>query len=313
MTYFDFEYELKEIDLAIGILQSDLESDLVQVNSLEQQKLKILKELYQDLTPWQTTQVARHVQRPGFLEYAHHMFSDFLEIHGDRLFGDDGAIITGWATLGDEKFMLIGQEKGNDVPSRVKHNFGMANPEGYRKALRVARLAEKFKKPILSFVDTPGAYPGIGAEERGQGEAIAKNIMEFFGIKTPIISIVIGEGGSGGALGIAVADKVFVLQHSIYSVISPESCASILWHDSSKAKQASEALKYTAPYLQEFGVVDRIVPEPIGGAHRNHKEMMDILSEIILSTMPSLHKKHTTKLLQDRYDRFRKIGYFANH
>ncbi len=201
MAYFDFERELKEIDIAIDILQSDIEVDLVQINSLEDKKKEALSIIYQNLTPWQTTQVARHQERPGFLDYTRDMFSDFMEIHGDRSYGDDTAIITGWATLKGEKFMIIGQEKGTDVDSRVKHNFGMPNPEGYRKALRVAKIAEKFKKPIITFVDTPGAYPGIGAEERGQGEAIAKNIMEFFGLKTPIVSVVIGEGGSGGALG----------------------------------------------------------------------------------------------------------------
>ena len=309
--YFDFEYELKEIDLAIEILKTDLETDLVQIHALEDQKNDILQKLYKDLTPWQTTQVARHPERLGFVDYTKGMFSEFIELHGDRLYGDDKSIITGWATLGGEKFMVIGQEKGKDTASRVQCNFGMSSPEGYRKALRVARIAEKFKKPILTFVDTPGAYPGIGAEERGQGEAIAKNIMEFFGIKVPILSVVIGEGGSGGALGIAVADKVFILEHSIYSVISPESCASILWHDSKKAQQASEALKYTPKYLKEFGVVDQIIPEPIGGAHRNQELMMATLSEILLNNTALLKKKNTTKLLNERYDKFRKIGYYA--
>ncbi len=251
-----------------------------------------------------------HASRPGFLDYARNMFTDFMEIHGDRAFGDDNAIITGWATLKGEKCILIGQEKGKDINSRVKHNFGMPNPEGYRKALRVAKIAQKFKKPVITFVDTPGAYPGIGAEERGQGEAIAKNIMEFFGLKIPIISAVIGEGGSGGALGIAVADRVLVLEHAIYSVISPESCASILWHDSKKVKQAAEALKYTSSYLQEFGIVDQIVPEPVGGAHRNPPEVMETLSKAILQNLSELNKKTTVKLLNERYERFRKIGYY---
>ncbi|MGL4677475.1 MAG: acetyl-CoA carboxylase carboxyltransferase subunit alpha [Brevinema sp.] len=313
MKYLDFEQELKEIDLAIDILQSDLESDLVQVYALEDQKKSILNHLYQDLTPWQTTQVARHPARPGFLDYIEQMFSDFVEIHGDRVFGDDGAIIAGWAELDGEKFMIIGQEKGKDVHSRIKRNFGMPNPEGYRKALRAVQLAEKFKKPVLTFVDTPGAYPGIGAEERGQGEAIANNIMNFFGIKTPIISIVIGEGGSGGALGIAIADRVLILEHSIYSVISPESCASILWHDSTKVQQAAEALKYTPKYLKEFAVVDQIIPEPIGGAHRDPSMMMQTLSTMIVENLRQLRKKSITKLLNDRYERFRKIGYFVNN
>lgn len=312
MKYFDFESELKEIDLAIDILMSDIETDTVQIHSLEDKKKEILAHLYKDLTPWQTTQVARHPERPGFMDYVNNMFTDFVEIHGDRMFGDDGAIITGWATLAGEKVMLIGQEKGTDVSSRVKHNFGMANPEGYRKALRVAKVAEKFHRPIFTFVDTPGAYPGIGAEERGQGEAIAKNIMEFFGIKTPIVTTVIGEGGSGGALGVAVADKVLILANAIYSVISPESCASILWHDSKKVQQAAEALKYTPKYLKTFGVVDQVIQEPIGGAHRDPQEMMRILSAELLVNLNNLRKKNTTKLLQERYERFRKIGYFSN-
>ncbi len=313
MQYLEFEHELKEIDLAIDILQSDIETDAVQIHTLEDKKKEVLSFLYQDLTPWQTTQVARHPDRPGFLDYADNMFSDFMEIHGDRAFGDDGAIITGWATLAGEKVMVIGQEKGKDVASRVKSNFGMPNPEGYRKALRVARIAEKFKKPIFTFIDTPGAYPGIGAEERGQGEAIAKNIMEFFGVKTPIISTVIGEGGSGGALGIAVADRVLILSNAIYSVISPESCASILWHDSKKVQQAAEALKYTPKYLKEFGVIDQVIDEPIGGAHRDHKRMMKTLSEELLLNLSYLRKKSMTKLINDRYDRFRKIGYYNNN
>ena len=312
MKYLEFEEELKEIDLAISILQGDLETDSEQTHALEHQKNGLLKIIYQNLTPWQITQVARHESRPGFVDYRDNMFSDFLEIHGDRLFGDDGAIITGWATLNKEKYMVIGQEKGSDIETRLKRNFGMPNPEGYRKALRAARLAEKFKKPILTFVDTPGAFPGLGAEERGQGEAIAKNIMEFFGIKTPIVTVVIGEGGSGGALGIAVADKVAVLEYSIYSVISPESCASILWHDSSRSQQAAEALKYTSSYLKKFGVVDHIIEEPIGGAHRNHEEMRHTLSNYLTDTTTKLRKKPIPELLKERYDRFRQLGYHTN-
>lgn len=312
MIYLDFESELKEIDSTLELLNNEMDPDTQQIRMLEKKRQELLSILYQNLTPWQITQVARHNDRPGFLDYANKMFTDFVEFHGDRLFGDDGATVTGWATLGSQKVMVIGQEKGFDIESRLYRNFGMPNPEGYRKALRAAKLAEKFKKPIITFVDTPGAYPGIGAEERGQGEAIAKNLMEFFGIEVPIISVVIGEGGSGGALGIAVADRVLIFENSIYSVISPESCASILWHDASKAQQASEALKYTAPYLKKFGVVDEIIREPLGGAHRNHKETMDTLQQILLENLSQLSKKSIQKLLNDRYDRFRKLGYFIS-
>ncbi|MGL4562938.1 MAG: acetyl-CoA carboxylase carboxyltransferase subunit alpha [Brevinema sp.] len=312
MVYLDFEHELKELDVTLEKLKNDSEPNDNNIRMLEKKYNETLTLLYQNLTPWQITQVARHNHRPGFLDYAQNMFSDFLEFHGDRLFGDDGSTITGWGMLDNQKVMIIGQEKGFDIESRLYRNFGMPNPEGYRKALRAAKLAEKFKKPIITFVDTPGAFPGIGAEERGQGEAIAKNLMEFFGISVPIISVIIGEGGSGGALGIAVADKVLMFEYSIYSVISPESCASILWHDSSKAQQAAEALKYTAPYLKKFGVVDDIICEPLGGAHRNHQTTMNALKKSLVDHLSVLSKKSTNKLLNERYDRFRKLGYFLS-
>lgn len=310
MHYLDFENEIKEFDGLLAELRESPVVDMLKVEVLEKKRQERLQQIYENLTPWQITQIARHPERPGFLSYTQDMFHDFLEFHGDRYFGDDGAIVTGWAMLGDEKVMLIGQEKGFDIESRLKRNFGMPNPEGYRKALRAAKLAQKFQKPIITFVDTPGAYPGIGAEERGQGEAIARNLMEFFGIKVPIISVIIGEGGSGGALGIAVADKVLLLENSIYSVISPESCASILWHDSSKSTQAAEALCYTAPHLKKFGIVDEVIQEPLGGAHRSHKEIMNTLTKRLLENLEVLKKKSIPKLLQSRYDRFRKFGMF---
>lgn len=308
MHYLDFEKDFKEYDMLIAEQQNSAVPDEPKIEILEKKRNEKLHQIYDNLTPWQITQVARHPERPGFLDYVNNMFSDFLEFHGDRYFGDDTAIITGWATLNGEKCVVIGQEKGKDIQSRVKRNFGMPNPEGYRKALRAAFIAEKFKKPLLTFVDTAGAYPGIGAEERGQGEAIARNLMEFFSIKAPIISTVIGEGGSGGALGIAVADKVLLLENSIYSVISPESCASILWHDASKNQQAADSLRYTAPYLLKFGVIDEIIKEPLGGAHRNHKEIMKTLSDVILLHLSNLKKRNPARLIQQRYDRFRKIG-----
>lgn len=310
MIYLDFEKDLKEIDQTLDMLKSEPTPDTSKIFLLTEKKEELLRIIYQNLTPWQITKVARHTNRPGFLDYVNHMFTDFIEIHGDRLYGDDKAIITGWAMLGDQKCMIMGQEKGNDLDSRLLRNFGMPNPEGYRKALRVAKIAEKFNKPIITFIDTPGAYPGIEAEERGQGEAIAKNIMEFFGIKVPSISVIIGEGGSGGALGIAVADQILMLENSIYSVISPESCASILWHNASKAQQAADSLKYTAPSLKEFGVIDQIIEEPLGGAHRDPDILMVQLRDILLTRLTNLKKKTVKKLLNDRYERFRKLGYF---
>ncbi|MGL4388918.1 MAG: acetyl-CoA carboxylase carboxyltransferase subunit alpha [Brevinema sp.] len=312
MVYLDFENELKELDNTLEQLKDDINPDMSKISLLEKKRIERLTFLYQNLTSWQITQVARHSNRPGFIDYSKNMFSDFLEFHGDRLFGDDGPTITGWGMLGDQKVMIIGHEKGSDIDSRLYRNFGMPNPEGYRKALRAAKLAEKFKKPIITLVDTPGAFPGIGGEERGQGEAIAKNIMEFFGITVPIISVIIGEGGSGGALGIAVADTVMMFENSIYSVISPESCASILWHDSTKAQQAADSLKYTAPYLKKFGIVDEVLSEPLGGAHRDHKQTMDYLKKAILDNLKTLSKKSNNKLLNDRYNRFRKLGFFIS-
>lgn len=308
MHYLEFEAPFKEYDLLIEEQLKRPAPDEPKLAVLQKKRDEKMHQIYDNLTPWQITQVARHVERPSFLNYVEGMFVEFLEFHGDRYFGDDGAIITGWATLGTEKCVIIGQEKGKDLPSRMKHNFGMPNPEGYRKALRAARIAEKFKKPLLTFVDTPGAYPGLGAEERGQGEAIARNLMEFFSIKTPIVSTVIGEGGSGGALGIAVADKVLMLEHAIYSVISPESCASILWHDSTKNQQAADALRYTSPYLLQFGVADEIIKEPLGGAHRNPGLTMETLKNSLLAHMDALKKRSPARLLQFRYERFRKIG-----
>ncbi|MGL5721840.1 MAG: acetyl-CoA carboxylase carboxyltransferase subunit alpha [Brevinema sp.] len=310
MHYLEFEQSFKEYDTLIEQLKSATEVDQPKIDVLEKKRDAKMHQIFDNLTPWQITQVARHPERPGFEDYLKNMFTDFLEFHGDRYFGDDAAIITGWGTLRGEKCIVIGQEKGKDITSRIKRNFGMPNPEGYRKALRAVKLAEKFKKPVLTFVDTAGAYPGLGAEERGQGEAIARNIMEFFGIKVPIISTVIGEGGSGGALGIAVADRVLTLEYSIYSVISPESCASILWHDATKNKQAADALCYTAPHLLEFGIVDEIVKEPLGGAHRDHAMTMQLLADAIIANLESLKKRAPARLVQQRYDRFRKIGFF---
>ncbi|MGL4367295.1 MAG: acetyl-CoA carboxylase carboxyltransferase subunit alpha [Brevinemataceae bacterium] len=311
MIYLDFENEIQEIDQVLEQLLAEAEPNDSQINNLRKKRQDILSILYKNLTPWQITQVARHTARPGFLDYASKMCSDFIELHGDRLFGDDGAILGGWACIGDHKVMIIGQEKGIDMESRLKRNFGMPNPEGYRKALRLAKMAAKFKKPIVTFVDTPGAYPGIGAEERGQGEAIAKNLLEFFSLEVPVISIIIGEGGSGGALGIAVADKVLMFENSVYSVISPESCASILWHDSAMAQQAAEALKYTAAYLKKFDVIDQIISEPLGGAHRDPDQTIVGLKNILISDLTALNKKTSKKLINERYERFRKLGRFV--
>jgi len=255
-------------------------------------------------------QVARHPQRPYTLDYITNIFTDFEELHGDRAYADDPAIVGGMARLDDMPVMVIGQQKGRDVKARQYRNFGMPRPEGYRKALRLFRLAEKFKLPIVTLIDTPGAYPGIGAEERGQSEAIAKNLFVMAGLKTPIVGVVIGEGGSGGALALGVVDQLLMLQHSIYSVISPEGCASILWKSASKAPEAAETLGITAERLKGLGLVDQIIPEPLGGAHRDQDAMMASVKKAIKTNLTTLQKTTTEKLLETRYERLMSYGKF---
>ena len=283
----------------------------IEIAELEKKLTYIIETTYKNLTPWQVTQVSRHPERPLFSDYIKYMFTDFLEISGDRYYKDDKSVITGFGTIGDEKFMVVGIEKGKNTKDKLKRNFGSPHPEGYRKALRVMKLAEKFHLPILTFIDTMGAYPDIESEERGQGEAIAKNLFEMSALETPIISTVIGEGGSGGALAIAVADRVLMLENAIYSVISPEGCASIIWKDSTKASKAAEILKYTSKDLIKFNIIEEIISEPLGGAHRNYEEIMESVKKSIFKHMDELKKIPIPKLLQKRYERFRKLGEFG--
>src|SRR5436189_1170871 len=269
--YLDFEKPIAEIEekieklTAAGQERPGVPDDL---RKLREKLYKLQAEIYAGLTPWQRTQVARHPQRPSTLDYIGRICDRFLELHGDRLYGDDQAIVAGLARLNGRSVVVIGQQKGKTLKERVQRNFGMPNPEGYRKALRLMRLAETFNKPVITFIDTPGAYPGIGAEERGQAEAIARNLMVMASLKVPIVTVVIGEGGSGGALAIGVADRLLMLQHAVYSVISPEGCAAILWNDQSQATDAPEALNMTADDLQKLGITDRVIPAPPGGAQR---------------------------------------------
>lgn len=315
LTYLEFEQPIAELEKRIESLQAahDEHDDLdvsKEVAQLEKKNAQLLAETYKNLDAWQVSQVARHPQRPYTLDYIRNIFTDFEELHGDRAFADDPAIVGGLARLDDVPVMVIGQQKGRDVKARQYRNFGMPRPEGYRKALRLFRLAEKFKLPIVTLIDTPGAYPGIGAEERGQSEAIAKNLYVMAELKTPIIGVVIGEGGSGGALALGVVDQLLMLQHSTYSVISPEGCASILWKSASKAPEAAETLGITAERLKALGLVDQIVAEPIGGAHRDHEAMMATLKKAIKSNLATLQKKTTETLLETRYARLMSYGKF---
>ena len=260
------------------------------------------------LTPWQKTQVARHPNRPYMLDYVSALFTEFVEVHGDRRYGDDPAMVAGFALYKDRPIAVVGHQKGRDTKQKIYRNFGMPKPEGYRKALRVMRLAEKFGRPIFTFVDTPGAYPGLDAEERGQAEAIAFNLREMAGLRTPIVVNVTGEGGSGGALAIAVGDRVNMLEHSVYSVISPEGCASILWRDAARAEEAATAMKITAPDLERFGIIDEIVPEPPGGAHSDWDAIFRSLDAVLSRQLAELSALSADALVTARYDKFRAIG-----
>jgi len=265
-----------------------------------------------NLTPWQTVQIARHAKRPVLENYLELIFKDFIELHGDRRYSDDRALIGGFATIGKEKIMLIGHNRGNNVTENIERNFGMALPDGYRKALRLMELAERFKLPIVTFIDTPGAYPGIHAEERGQAEAIARNLTEMAKLKVPIISIVTGEGGSGGALGIGVGNKLLMLKNSIYSVISPEGCASILWRDGAFAEQAAEAMKLTAQSLKKLGVVDEIVNEPAGGAHTDPKKTGQYVKAALIKNLKKLNAMKAQALIDQRFEKYAKLGVFTS-
>jgi acetyl-CoA carboxylase carboxyl transferase subunit alpha len=312
MNGLDFEKPIKELEKKIEELKKftiekkiDLSSEIKRL----EQRLKDLKiSTYSNLTSWQRVQIARHPQRPYTLDYIQMMMSDFIELHGDRSFSDDKAIVGGLAKIDGLKIMVLGHQKGRGTKENLFRNFGCAHPEGYRKSLRLMQLAEKFNLPILVFIDTPGAYPGIGAEERGQAQAIALNLREMSQIKVPILVVIIGEGGSGGALGIGVGDRILILENAYYSVISPEGCAAILWKDSTKAAEAADALKLTAQDLLELGIVDEIVKEPLGGAHIDPHQTAETLKEAILRHMQEILNLSLDTLLKLRYDKFRRIG-----
>lgn len=308
----DFEKTIVEIEEKIEHLQSMARTEDLdisrEIKKLQKHLQTHTEQVYRHLTPWQKAQIARHPSRPHCLDYVKALIADFVPLAGDRRFGDDPAMVCGLGTFENTPVIVIGQEKGNDLDSRIKYNFGMAKPEGYRKAQRLMDMAEKFKLPVLSFVDTAGAYPGIDAEARGQAEAIASSIEKCLQIKTPIIATVIGEGGSGGAIAIAVADKVLMLEHSIYSVISPEGCASILWRSADKTKEATEALHLTAQDLKKLGIIDEIVPEPIGGAHRNPEQTIENLRTALKQNLQELSGVAYDKLKKERTEKFMKIG-----
>ncbi|MEK7711501.1 MAG: acetyl-CoA carboxylase carboxyl transferase subunit alpha [Pseudomonadota bacterium] len=313
-NYLDFEQSIADLEAKIEALRtagSDRDLNLGdEINRLRAKSRKLTESIFTNLTPWQISQLARHPLRPYTLDYLGRVFTDFEELHGDRAFADDPAIVAGLARLEGRPVMVIGHQKGRDTREKLKRNFGMPRPEGYRKAMRLMKTAERFRLPVLTFIDTPGAYPGVGAEERGQSEAIARNLYVMAGLKTPILSTVIGEGGSGGALAIGVCDRMLMLQYSTYSVISPEGCASILWKSASKASEAAEAMGITAPRLRELGLVDVIVPEPLGGAHRDVETMAASLKQTLLSALVELDKTPPEELLKVRYARLMQYGKF---
>jgi acetyl-CoA carboxylase carboxyl transferase subunit alpha len=312
--YLDFEKPIIELERRIQELKEfskerglDFGSE---ISKLEKKSNKLLTEIYSNLSNWQRTQLSRHMNRPYSSDYINYIFTDFFELHGDRNFMDDKAIISGVAQLDGISVAIIAQQKGRNTKEKIFRNFGMPKPEGYRKALRIMNMAERYKLPVITFIDTPGAYPGVGAEERGQAEAIAKNLLVMAKLETPMVSIVIGEGGSGGALAIGITDRILMLEHSIYSVISPESCASILWRDTSKAEQSAKALKLTAPEIMQLGIIDEMIKEPDGGAHRNFHKSADKIKESLLKHVGELIELPINELLERRFQKYRKMGVF---
>ncbi len=314
--FLDFEHPVSELESKIEELryvQSESAVDISEeIDRLGKKSLQLTKDIYSSLSPWQVTQIARHPQRPYTLDYVNEIFTDYQELHGDRHFADDQSIVGGLARFNGQACMVLGHQKGRDTKERGLRNFGMSRPEGYRKALRLMKLAEKFGLPVFTFVDTPGAYPGIGAEERGQSEAIGRNIFEMAQLEVPIIVTIIGEGGSGGALAISVGDQLLMLQYSIYSVISPEGCASILWKTSERASDAADALGITAHRLKALGLVDKIVSEPVGGAHRDTKQMAAFLKRALNDALRQVSDLSTKDLLKRRYDRLQTYGRFSD-
>ncbi|MDE2027088.1 MAG: acetyl-CoA carboxylase carboxyltransferase subunit alpha [Candidatus Omnitrophica bacterium] len=314
MATLDFEKPILELEHKIDDLRQMGSKRVTlepEIKRLEVKLEKLKNDIYKNMTPWQRIQIARHPKRPYTLDYIRMMTDEFLELHGDRLYADDQAMIGGFALIEGKKVMVIGHQKGRDVKENVMRNFGCAHPEGYRKAIRLMRLAAKFEVPVVCLIDTPGAYPGIGAEERGQAQAIAENLRDMAGLKTPVIAVIIGEGGSGGALGVGVADYVLIMEHAYYSVISPEGCASILWRSSLKAPQAAEALKLHGEELVKFNIVDEIIPEPLGGAHRDPQEAAAGLKQALLKYIKKASSVGPQELLDVRYKKYRQIGEFV--
>lgn len=309
--YLDFEKPLIKFDEKIEKLKPLARNDPEarrKIESLERESQELQAEIYANLSPWQRTQLARHPSRPNTLDYISFLITGFVEMHGDRAFGDDSAMVAGVGLFHHRPVVIIGSQKGKGFKEKVKRNFGMPHPEGYRKALRMMKLAEKFGRPVITLIDTPGAYPGIEAEERGQSQAIAQNLFAMSRLKVPIIAVVIGEGGSGGALALGVADRVLMLEHSIYSVISPEGCAAILWNDSTKAPNAAESLKMTAKDLLALGVIDQIISEPPAGAHKDHPQMSEILDKTLVNQLSQLDGMPIEDLIETRYQKFKKMG-----
>jgi acetyl-CoA carboxylase carboxyl transferase subunit alpha len=312
-TPLPFERKIADLELQLEQLEQQPNQTATSkeaVRNMRMELQRLTREVYENLKPWEVVSVARHPNRPQAMDYVELIFEDFAELHGDRAFGDDRAIITGFAKLEDQKVMFVGQHKGRNLDERLAHNYGMAHPEGYRKALSKMELAAKFQLPIICFIDTAGAYPGIGAEERGQAYQIAYSLREMSRIRTPIVCVVIGEGGSGGALGIGIGDHVAVLQFAYYSVISPEGCAGILWKHPKFADKAADALRFTAKDLHGFGIIDEVIPEPLGGAHRDHRRMAATLKSSLLQALKPLRALELGELLDRRYDKFRRIGVF---
>ncbi|HIF50113.1 MAG TPA: acetyl-CoA carboxylase carboxyltransferase subunit alpha [Thiotrichaceae bacterium] len=317
MNFLDFEQPIAELEAKIEELRyvgNDKNINISEeISRLKKRSRELTESIFSSLSPWQISQISRHQQRPYTQDYIDRVFTDFEELHGERYFADDPAIIAGIARLDDMPVAVIGHQKGRDTKDRIMRNYGMPKPEGYRKAMRIMLLAERFNLPVLTFIDTPGAYPGIDAEERGQGEAIARNLLVMSELKTPIIATVIGEGGSGGALAIGVADRLLMLQYSTYSVISPEGCASILWKSADKAKEAAEIMGITAPRLNELGLIDRIVDEPLGGAHRDFDEIAEKLKQILIEELTQLKNLSTAELVIQRQEKIRQFGEFKEN
>ncbi len=312
MTFLDFEKPIAELDARVAELRDTASAGELNIDAeirrLEEKSERLLRETYARLTPWQKTQVARHPERPHFKDYLAALVTDFVPLAGDRGFADDNAIIGGLGKLGGRRVMLIGHEKGDDTATRLKHNFGMAKPEGYRKAIRLMQLADRFGLPVVTLVDTPGAFPGVQAEERGQAEAIARSTEQCLALRVPLVAAIVGEGGSGGAIALAAANRVLMLEHSVYSVISPEGCASILWRSPERAADAAEAMRVTAQHLMELGIIERVVPEPAGGAHRRKAEAIAALGEALREEMDSLSALPPDALRTQRREKFLQVG-----